>query len=95
MAKRLVISKKAYTDIDKIVEFNNYRNKSKTYSEKFIKNLQKQLTLLVKHPLIGKHTDMPDTLLLVWDNYYIFYIDNEDTIEIRSIYHQRENVPFK
>ena len=31
MAKGLIISRLAYLNIDKIVEFNNNRNKSETY----------------------------------------------------------------
>lgn len=92
MAKRLVFSKKALTDIDRIVDFNNQRNKSDTYSKKFIKNLHNQLKLLIKHPLIGKRTDLPEILLLVWDKFYIFYKNSDTTIEIRAIYHQKEEV---
>ena len=32
MAKRIVFSRKAYADIDRIVEFNNLRNHSDRYS---------------------------------------------------------------
>ena len=92
MAKRLVFSKKAYADIDRIVEFNNQRNKSDTYSKKIVKNLNKQLKLLVKHPLIGVATDEPGQLLFIWDSYYIFYIDYAVHIEILSIYHQKEDI---
>lgn len=94
MAKRIVFSRKAYTDIDRIVEFNNLRNQSDTYSKKFVKNLNSQLKLLIKHPLIGITTDEPGQLLFIWDDYYIFYVDYEIHIEISSIYHQKENVSW-
>jgi hypothetical protein len=29
---------------------------------------------------------------LVWDQYYVFYSCDDLTIEIKSIYHQKENV---
>ena len=92
MAKRIVFSKKAYADIDRIVEFNNLRNRSNTYSKKFVKNLNKQLKLLIKNPSIGIVTDEPGQLLFIWDDYYVFYIDYEVDIEISSIYHQKENI---
>jgi len=92
MAKRIVFSKKAYADIDRIVEFNNLRNRSDRYSKRFIKNLNKELKLLIKHPQIGVATDEPGQLLFIWDDYYVFYIDYEVDIEITSIYHQKENI---
>ena len=39
MAKGLIISRLAYFNIDKIVEFNNNRNKSETCSKRLIKEL--------------------------------------------------------
>jgi plasmid stabilization system protein ParE len=92
MAKRIVFSKKSYADIDRIVEFNNLRNRSDIYSKKFVKNLNKQLNLLGKHPLLGITTDESNQLLFIWDAYYVFYVDHETNIEITSIYHQKENI---
>lgn len=94
MAKRIVFSKKAYADIDRIVEFNNRRNQSDTYSKKFIKNLHSSLITLSKHPSLGIRTNMTDQLLFIWDTFYIFYINTETAIEITSIYHQKEDVSF-
>ena len=37
-------------------------------------------------------TDIPGILILVWEDYYIFYKPNEDYLEISSIYHQKENI---
>jgi plasmid stabilization system protein ParE len=92
MAKRIAYSRKAFADIDRIVEFNNLRNQSDIYSKKFLKNLKTHLKLLSRNPFIGLATDMPDVLLSVWDSYYIFYVNNETEIEIWSIYHQKENI---
>jgi len=94
MVKIISFSDKAYADIDRIVEFNNLRNRSDTYSNKFLKRLEKRLLLLEKQPLVGINTDEADVLLLIWDSYYIFYIIYDTTIEIASIYHQKENVNF-
>ena len=43
MARRLIISRLAYLNIDRIVEFNNNRNKSDTYSKKLIRELYRKL----------------------------------------------------
>jgi len=53
MAKRIVFSRKAFLDIDRIIEFNNRRNQSDTYSRKFLIKLHKRLKLLQRHPLTG------------------------------------------
>ena len=92
MAKRIVFSRKAFLDIDRIIEFNNRRNKSDTYSRKFLIKLHKRLKLLQKHPLTGIATDEENVLLLVWDQYYVFYSFDEKSVEVKSIYHQKENL---
>jgi len=92
MVKRLIISSNAYLHIDRIVEFNNIRNHSDNYSRKFVKALYKQLKLLRKFPMMGIKTDKDGVVLLVWDDYYIYYTITKTTIEIQTIYHQKENV---
>lgn len=92
MAKVVIYTDRAFDDIDRIIEFNNRRNKSTTYSRKFLASLRKRLQQLPKQPFIGLKTDETDTLLLIWNKYYIFYEVNESTIFILAIYHQKENV---
>lgn len=92
MAKKIVFSRKAFTDLDRIIEFNNRRNKSDTYSKKFLTGLHRRLKLLQKHPLTGITTDEENVLLLIWDQYYFFYCCEDTTIEIKSVYHQKEDM---
>jgi len=74
------------------LSFNNFRNKSNAYSRKFLSSLKKRLALLTTQPLTGIVTDEDGILVLVWDNYYIFYIVNETNIKITSVHHQKENI---
>jgi plasmid stabilization system protein ParE len=60
MAKRIIFSKKAELDLERIIEFNDYRNKSNSYSKKFFINLTKRLRLLLKQPSSGMITDSDD-----------------------------------
>jgi plasmid stabilization system protein ParE len=92
MAKRIVFSRKAFADIDRIIEFNDRRNQSDTYSRKFVIKLNERVKLLRDYPLTGVVTDEENVLLLVWDKYYVFYSYNDSTIEIKAIYHQKENI---
>lgn len=92
MAKKLIISRKAYFDIERIVDFNNTRNQSETYSKKFVKGIFKLFNLLTRQPLIGRRTNRINTYLVVWDQFYIFYNYNGEEIIITSLYHQNEDV---
>jgi plasmid stabilization system protein ParE len=88
MAKRVIYTDRAFADIDRIIEFNTLRNKSNTYSNRFVL----RLIQLSQHPLSGLATNTSDAMLLIWDKYYIFYSVTDTSIEIASIYHQKENV---
>jgi plasmid stabilization system protein ParE len=92
MVKRLIISRNAYRHIDRIVEFNDLRNKSSNYSQKFLKTLFKRLDLLKKFPLTGIKTSKDNIFLLIWNDYYIYYTMTETVIEIQSIFHQKEDI---
>ena len=92
MAKRVILSKKAEIDLERIIDFNNNRNKSDTYSKKLFSLLIKRLNLLTKQPLSGLETVTENVLLLVWDDYYIFYTIEDTTLIVSSIYHQKENI---
>ncbi|MBS1530469.1 MAG: type II toxin-antitoxin system RelE/ParE family toxin [Bacteroidetes bacterium] len=92
MAKRLVVSRKAYLDIDRIVEFNNQRNQSTRYSKKFVRSLFREFDKLKKFPAMGIVTGRENTFLLIWDQYHIYYNITDSTVEINSLFHQKENV---
>lgn len=93
MAKRiaLIYSAKAFRDIDRIIEFNDVRNRSNRYSQNFLTGLKNRLEKLTKQPLSGLKTDT-NSFLLIWDKYYIFYIFDGEKIIVTSIYHQREDI---
>jgi len=92
MVKRLIVSRNAYLHLDRIIEFNDLRNQSTTYSRKFIKALFKELELLKKFPLMGIETSRENIYVLIWRKYYIYYKNTNTLIEITAIYHQKENV---
>ena len=92
MVKRLVISREAYLHIDRIIEFNDLRNQSSTYSRKFVKALFKEFEKIKKLPFMGINTSRENIFLLVWNDYYIYYMLTETIVEIRAIHHQKENI---
>lgn len=93
MAKRIIFSKKAELDLERIISFNNRRNKSDTYSKQLYVKLLSRLKSLVKQPESGKLLD-DNTRLLIWDDYYIFYDSDEVRLLVLAIYHQKENIEF-
>ncbi|RVU01727.1 type II toxin-antitoxin system RelE/ParE family toxin [Mucilaginibacter limnophilus] len=93
MAKRLIVAKSAYLHLDRIIEFNNVRNHSNTYSNKIVRALFKQFHLLEKSPYRGKFIS-ENSYVLIWDKFYIFYLVKDDSIEVNAIYHQKENINF-
>nr|WP_294791685.1 type II toxin-antitoxin system RelE/ParE family toxin [uncultured Mucilaginibacter sp.] len=92
MVKRLIVSRTAYLHIDRIIDFNDSRNQSSKYSRKFVKSLFKQLERLKIFPYMGIETGRKDTHLLIWDDFYIYYEVMENAVEIKSIYHQKEDI---
>lgn len=92
MVKRLIVSRNAYLDIDRIVEFNDLRNHSTNYSRKFVRGLFREFNLLKRFPLMGMNTSKENVYLLLWDHYYIYCSITETAIEILAIYHQKEDV---
>ena len=91
MAKRIILSKKAELDLARITNFNDKRNKSNTYSKRLFLNLMIRLESLAKHPESGTRLD-DNTRRLVWDDYYIFYDDDESRLLVLAIKHQKENI---
>jgi hypothetical protein len=85
MAQRIIFSKKAEIDLERIIEFNNRRNQSDAYSKKLFVRLTQRLSLLLKQPFSGIKTDLDKRLVLIWDNYYIFYTYNGSILEVTSI----------
>ncbi|MGF7079255.1 type II toxin-antitoxin system RelE/ParE family toxin [Mucilaginibacter sp. UYCu711] len=92
MAKRLAVTRNAYLHIDRIIEFNDLRNKSSVYSRKIVKLLFKEFDLLKRLPFMGIDTGQKGIYRLVWNDFYIFYTITGDLIEIQAVHHQKEDI---
>ena len=93
MAERLIISRNAFKDIDRIIDFNNFRNQSTVYSSKIVKKLRIRFKKITENPSIGLKTSKPNVYLLIWDSFYIYYAyqSAQKTISVINIFHQKEN----
>jgi len=92
MAERIIVwSSKAKFDLKNLFEFYNHRNKSKTYSLKLHRKIQKEIKLLIKQSEIGKKTNKIGVRGLLIDNHYLFYEIFKEHIVILAVWHNSQN----
>jgi toxin YoeB len=92
MAKRKIVwSNRAIKRLYGILELYIQRNKSKTYSSKLSRLLQKEVKILLKFPEIGLKTTKENTMGLIIDDYIIYYEITDDKIIIHTIWDSRQN----
>ena len=67
------------------------RNKSKTYSVKLYKTLNRELQLLNKNPEIGMKSDYENIRGLIVGNYTVFYEVTPNKIVVHSLWDNRQD----
>jgi plasmid stabilization system protein ParE len=86
MAERIIVwSSKAKLNLKNLFEFYNIRNKSKIYSLKLLRKIQKEIQLLIQQPEIGKKTNKIGVRGLLIENHFIFYEIFEKHIVILAV----------
>jgi plasmid stabilization system protein ParE len=92
MAKRKIIwSNRAKIRLFEILDCYLKRNKSKTYSIKLYRSINKEVKLLLKHPDIGLRTTEDSVRGLIVGHYFIFYEVHTDNIIIHTIWDTRQD----
>jgi addiction module RelE/StbE family toxin len=92
MAKRKIVwSNRAKQRLYGILEFYIERNKSKTYSNKLQRLLNKEVKLLLKYPELGLKSTEESTRGLIVRDYIIYYEITEDKIIIHTIWDSRQD----
>jgi plasmid stabilization system protein ParE len=93
MAKRKIIwSPRAKLDLFEILEFYYKRNGTKTYSNKLNTTIRESIRLLEQHSDVGVQTDNQNIRNLIESNYSIFYEIKSDTVEIITIWDNRQDL---
>ncbi len=90
--RKIVWSNSAKIKLYDILKFFAERNKSKTYSEKLYKKLNKELSLLIKQPDLGIRTEIDFVRAFIIGDYILFYEVNEDVIIIHTLWDSRQNI---
>jgi len=92
MAKRKIVwSDRAQKRLYGILEFYIERNKSKSYSIKLFKLLNKEVKLLLKYPDLGLKTSEESVRGLIIDTFIIYYEVTDDKIIIHTIWDCRQD----
>jgi plasmid stabilization system protein ParE len=78
-----------------ILEFYIQRNKSKTYSIKLQRLINKEVKLLIKNPDLGLRTTEDSTRGLIIQDYIVYYELTHDKIIIHTIWDSRQNPDYK
>jgi hypothetical protein len=89
--RKIIWSKKSSIKLFEILDFYTSRNKSSHYSTKLYKKIQKELSLLNKHPEIGISTDFGNIRGLIIEDFIIFYEITSDNIFVHTIWDCRQN----
>ena len=89
--RRIVWSTSAKLQLKNIIEYFNFKNKSKIYSFKLYTLIQNELKKLLQQTNIGKKTDLINIRGLLIENYFIFYEINETHIIILSVWDTRQD----
>jgi plasmid stabilization system protein ParE len=92
MAKRKIVwSNRAKKRLYEILDFCIIRNKSRTYSNKLQRLINKEVRLLIKQPDLGLKTTEDTTRGLIIGDYIVYYEVSEDKIIIHTIWDSRQN----
>lgn len=91
MARRIVWTERANAIFVQILHFYNDRNRSKTYSNKLLREVNAILHLLKRQPFLGSKTDLPDIRVVVTKIYKIFYRIEPKEIVVILIWDNRED----
>ena len=95
MAKRIVIwSKIAKEDLSEIINYYNYRNKSKTYSAKLFKEIKLELATLNLTTAMPQKTTIQFIHYFTYNHISVFFSFEMNTIEVKYLIDERRNPNF-
>lgn len=91
VARKLIWTHKARIRLYQILEFYSERNKSKTYSAKLYKKINKKIKLVLKQPYIGIKSEIENVRGIIVDDFFIFYEITDKQIIVHTIWSTWQN----
>jgi toxin YoeB len=77
-----------------ILEFYAERNKSKAYSKYLYTKFNKELSLPLKQPEIGKKTELEAVRGLIVDEFIVFYEVTTERIIVHTLWDSRQDPAY-
>lgn len=92
MAQRKIVwSHRARIKLYTILEFYAERNKRRAFSRKLYIKINRELSLLLKHPEIGIQTELESVRGLIVDDFILFYEVTSAMIIVHTVWDSRQN----
>jgi len=91
MVKQVIWTKLAHENRKAIIDYWTDRNKSNTYSKRLNKLFESTIELISKYPKIGRKAEIEDIRIKVVKDYLVTYREKETSIEILTIWDQRQD----
>ena len=91
MAKKIIWSDRAKFELNGILEYWYYRNKSETYSLKLSDLFDEAVRKVANSPEIGKYTNNKESRIIIVRDYYLVYEELEKYVLILTIWDSRQN----
>jgi plasmid stabilization system protein ParE len=91
MVRRIIWTSRAELVFSWILEFYFKRNGTKLYSHKLNDEIKKIIKLLLKHPYLGKKTEIENVHVLVKGDFKIFYKIEPEEIVILMVWDCRQD----
>ncbi len=91
MARRIVWTSLASDIFTSILEYYVDRNGTKTFSRKLNKDINLTISLLIKSPFLGIHTNFENIRVMIFKNYKIFYQVEKEEIIIHLVWDARQD----
>ena len=91
MARRIIWSKRAQSDKQKILEYWKDRNKSTSYSKKLNRLFNESVKIILDFPGIGKLSNEPNVRIKIVKDYLLLYEEIGNQIHILTIWDSRQD----
>jgi toxin YoeB len=90
--KKIIWSKRAQRELNKVLEFYVERNKSSSYSLKLLDQVETLTQNLSKNPLISRISKNKITRVIPLESFLVFYEIESNYIQIVSFWDNRQDV---
>ena len=89
--RKVVWTRNAEIQLQKLLDFFVFRNRSNQYSQKLYRKFKSELKFAAKNPEIGIRTKLNQIKGLIISDYILFYEITEDKIIVLKVWDSKQN----